>query len=75
MKNWQALICIINFVVIHIFEQRRKIYRLNLKPVLVGTACGSVLAFTFQFNLLSRNYLAPLFGGDLFSFLVVHFLV
>lgn len=71
----QALICIINFVVIHIFEQRRKRYRLNLKPVLIGTACGSFLTFTSQFNLLNWNYLAPLLGGDLFSFLVVHFLL
>lgn len=29
-----------------------------------GTACGSFLTFTFQFNLLNWNYLAPLHGGD-----------
>lgn len=33
----QALICIINFVVIHIFEQPGERSRLNSEPTLVGT--------------------------------------
>lgn len=52
----EALICIINFVVLHIFEQPRE-----RNP---GTARGSFLTFIFRFNLLNWNYPAPLRVAD-----------